>query len=147
MPLFDERRTDIIRSMTWPCQNTNELREFFGMKKKGLGSPAYELGIHIKKYREQKNWSQDDLASKIGTDQKRISKIETGNVNIGWDTFYQIAQALEVSMDELVEGDRYQKKNTREIDGYPNLKESQKKIVKDLVHEFLEAGGNECRKS
>lgn len=93
------------------------------MKKKGLGSPAYELGIHIKKYREQKNWSQDDLASKIGTDQKRISKIETGNVNIGWDTFYQIAQALEVSMDELVEGDRYQKKNTREIDGYPNLKE------------------------
>ena len=56
--------------MTWPCQNTNELREFFGMKKKGLGSPAYELGIHIKKYREQKNWSQDDLASKIGTDQK-----------------------------------------------------------------------------
>ena len=112
------------------------------MKKKGLGSPAYELGIHIKKYREQKNWSQDDLASKIGTDQKR-----TGNVNIGWDTFYQIAQALEVSMDELVEGDRYQKKNTREIDGYPNLKESQKKIVKDLVHEFLEAGGNECRKS
>lgn len=95
----------------------------------------------------RKNWSQDDLASKIGTDQKRISKIETGNVNIGWDTFYQIAQALEVSMDELVEGDRYQKKNTREIDGYPNLKESQKKIVKDLVHEFLEAGGNECRKS
>ena len=117
------------------------------MKKKGLGSPAYELSIHIKKYREQKNWSQDDLASKIGTDQKRISKIETGNVNIGWDTFYQIAQALEVSMDELVEGDRYQKKNTREIDGYQNLKESQKKIVKDLVHEFLEAGGNECRKS
>lgn len=42
------------------------------MKKKGLGSPAYELGIHIKKYREQKNWSQDDLASKIGTDQKRM---------------------------------------------------------------------------
>ena len=87
------------------------------------------------------------MANKIETDQKRISKIETGNVNIGWDTFYQIAQALEVSMDELVEGDRYQKKNTREIDGYPNLKESQKKIVKDLVHEFLEAGGNECRKS
>ena len=52
------------------------------MKNKGLGSPAYELGIHIKKYREQKNWSQDDLASKIETDQKRISKIETGNVYI-----------------------------------------------------------------
>ena len=133
--------------MTWPCQNTNELREFFGMKKKGLGSPAYELGIHIKKYREQKNWSQDDLASKIGTDQKRISKIETGNVNIGWDTFYQIAQALEVSMDELVEGDRYQEKNTMETDGYQNLKESQKKLLKDLAHEFLEAGEKECDKS
>ena len=100
------------------------------MKKKGLGSPAYELGIHIKKYREQKNWSQDDLASKIGTDQKRISKIETGNVYIGWD-----------------EGDEYQKKNTMEIDGYQNLKESQKKLLKDLAHEFLEAGEKECDKS
>ena len=75
------------------------------MKKKGLGSPAYELGIHIKKYREQKNWSQDDLASKIETDQKRISKIETGNVYIGWDTFYKISQVLDVSMEELIEGD------------------------------------------
>lgn len=66
--------------MTWPCQNTNELREFFDMKKKGVGSPAYKLGIHIKDYREQKKWSQATLANKIETDQKRISKIETGNV-------------------------------------------------------------------
>lgn len=50
-------------------------------------------------------------------------------------------------MEELVEGDEHQKKNTMEIDGYQNLKEPQKKILKDLVHEFLEAGGNECRKS
>ena len=107
------------------------------MKKKGLGSPAYELGIHIKKYREQKNWSQDDLASKI----------ETGNVYIGWDTFYKISQVLDVSMEELIEGDEYQKKNTMEIDGYQNLKESQKKLLKDLAHEFLEAGEKECDKS
>lgn len=117
------------------------------MKKKGLGSPADKLGVHIRKYRNQKKWSQEDLANKIGTDQKRISKIENGNVNIGWDTFYQIAQALEVSMDELVEGNQHRMKNTMEIDGYQNLKEPQKKILKDLVHEFLEAGGNECRKS
>lgn len=117
------------------------------MKKKGLGSPAYELGIHIKKYREQKNWSQDDLASKIETDQKRVSKIETGNVYIGWDTFYKISQVLDVSMEELIEGDEYQKKNTMEIDGYQNLKESQKKLLKDLAHEFLEAGEKECDKS
>ena len=131
--------------MTWPCQNTNELREFFGMKKKGLGSPADKLGVHIRKYRNQKKWSQKDLANKIGTDQKRISKIENGN--IGWDTLYQIAQALEVSMEELVEGDKYQKKNALEIDGYQHLKESQKKLLKDLAREFLEAGGKECDKS
>ena len=46
------------------------------MKKKGLGSPADKLGVHIRKYRNQKKWSQKDLANKIGTDQKRISKIE-----------------------------------------------------------------------
>lgn len=96
------------------------------MKKKGVGSPAYKLGIHIKDYREQKKWSQATLANKIETDQKRISKIETGNVYIGWDTFYKISQALDVSMEELIEGDEYQKKNTMEIDGYQNLKESKK---------------------
>ena len=74
-------------------------------------------------------------------------KIENGNVNIGWDTLYQIAQALEVSMEELVEGDKYQKKNALEIDGYQHLKESQKKLLKDLAREFLEAGGKECDKS
>ena len=75
------------------------------MKKKGLGSPADKLGVHIRKYRNQKKWSQKDLANKIGTDQKRISKIETGNVYIGWDTFYKISQALDVSIEELIEGD------------------------------------------
>lgn len=133
--------------MTWPCQNTNELREFFDMKKKGVGSPAYKLGIHIKDYREKKKWSQATLANKIETDQKRISKIETGNVYIGWDTFYKISQALDVTMEELIEGDEYQKKNTMDIDGYQNLKESQKKLLKDLAHEFLEAGEKECDKS
>ena len=50
-------------------------------------------------------------------------------------------------MEELIEGDEYQKKNTMEIDGYQNLKESQKKLLKDLAHEFLEAGEKECDKS
>jgi transcriptional regulator with XRE-family HTH domain len=52
-----------------------------------------------------KKWSQATLANKIETDQKRISKIETGNVYIGWDTFYKISQALDVSIEELIEGD------------------------------------------
>lgn len=52
------------------------------MKKKGLGSPADKLGVHIRKYRNQKKWSQKDLANKIGTDQKRISKIE--NAELCW---------------------------------------------------------------
>mgnify|MGYP000562572135 len=50
-------------------------------------------------------------------------------------------------MEELVEGDKYQKKNALEIDGYQHLKESQKKLLKDLAREFLEAGGKECDKS
>ena len=42
------------------------------MKKKGLGSPADKLGVHIRKYRNQKKWSQKDLANKIGTDQTEM---------------------------------------------------------------------------
>lgn len=50
-------------------------------------------------------------------------------------------------MEELVEGDKYQKKNALEIDGYQHLKESQKKLLKDLAREFLEAREKECDKS
>ena len=63
------------------------------MKKKGLGSPADKLGVHIRKYRNQKKWSQKDLANKIGTDQKRISKIENGNVNIGFKSVNQVVSS------------------------------------------------------
>lgn len=42
------------------------------------------------------------------------------------------SKSINVSMEELIEGDEYQKKNTMEIDGYQNLKESQKKLLKDI---------------
>ena len=64
------------------------------MKKKGLGSPADKLGVHIRKYRNQKKWSQKDLANKIGTDQKRISKIENGNVNPSLDSLLRVLVSM-----------------------------------------------------
>ena len=36
------------------------------MKKKGVGSPAYKLGIHIKDYREQKEKKKKMVASYFG---------------------------------------------------------------------------------
>ncbi len=52
------------------------------------------LAIEIYKKREGLNLSQQDLAKKINSTQKVISKIENGEVNIGFDLINKIAHTL-----------------------------------------------------
>ena len=64
-----------------------------------------QLGIAIKYYRNLRNMSQADLAEKINKSRTYISKIEAPNVRIGLrlDTLFDIADALEVTPDQLLQ--------------------------------------------
>jgi len=63
-----------------------------------------KLAENIKKLRKKKNWSQTDLAYKIGSHLSHVNRIETGKYRPSLPVLIKLAEALEVSLDMLVNG-------------------------------------------
>ena len=67
-------------------------------------SMQYEIiGKRIKKFRMERNLSQEKLAEMINTTNNHISRIEIGQRIPGIETLILIANALNVSVDDLLE--------------------------------------------
>lgn len=62
-----------------------------------------ELGKRIIELREQKGWSQSDLARACNKDRQAIEKLENGKVNPTLYTLLEVANALEISLSKLVD--------------------------------------------
>lgn len=60
------------------------------------------LGIHVRKLREQKNMSQQDLANDCSIPKSQIARIERAKVNTTVRTLIKIANALEIEPKELL---------------------------------------------
>ena len=70
-----------------------------------MSKQDYPLPKNIKKIREKKGLSQDRLAKLADVANNTIIKIEQGeNANPTLDTLKKIAKALEVSIDDLING-------------------------------------------
>lgn len=61
-----------------------------------------EIGARIQRCRIDKKMTQAELAEKIDTNQKHLSRIEGGYHRSTLDTIVAIAKALNVSVDYLV---------------------------------------------
>ena len=61
---------------------------------------------NIRKLRQEKQWSQEELAYRAGIDRSYLSEIESGSKNIGVMMLEQIATALDVEAADLFEGYR-----------------------------------------
>lgn len=61
------------------------------------------LGQRIVKLREQKGWSQADLARACGKDRQAIEVLENGKVNPTIYSLLEIAEGLGVSLGVLVD--------------------------------------------
>jgi transcriptional regulator with XRE-family HTH domain len=59
------------------------------------------LGANIRRFRELKDWSQDDLSIISGLHRTYISGIERGVRNPTVEIVHQIAAALEIPISEL----------------------------------------------
>lgn len=70
----------------------------------------YKIGQQIRKYRKAHKFSQEQLAEKIGISVTHMSHIETGNTKLSLPVFVEIAQALEVSTDDLLREDLLERK-------------------------------------
>jgi len=62
-----------------------------------------KIGQRIVGLRNQKGWSQSDLARACNKDRQAIEKLENGKVNPTLYTLLEIAEALEISLSKLVD--------------------------------------------
>jgi len=65
------------------------------------GELCKKFGIKLKYYRLSKNFSQDELAEKIGVDSHYISDIECGRRNITFKTLNKIANSLNTDISKF----------------------------------------------
>lgn len=62
------------------------------------------IGKRIKSLRTEKGWTQAKLADRSGVEPSNISHIERGATKLSLPTIVNIANALEVTLDELAYG-------------------------------------------
>ena len=62
-----------------------------------------QLGAQIRAARERRGWSQNELASRAKVKQPTLNRIESGKRNPSFDMVFLLAEALEVSIDSLVQ--------------------------------------------
>ncbi len=60
------------------------------------------LGANIRSHREQRGWSQEDLAYQVQCSVFTISHIERGKGFPTLDTLFKFMKAFEISADELL---------------------------------------------
>lgn len=63
-----------------------------------VNSLQINVGKQIKKIRELKGFSQQDLAAKCNFEKSNMSRLEAGRVNPTLSTLEKVANALEVSL-------------------------------------------------
>ncbi len=112
-----------------------------------------ELGENVRKIRELKGFSQQNLADEIKVDQKTISRIEKGDLSPKFETLVAISKALGVSLSQLLsfnenlifnnysqyqQGGQFVAYNNNEIEKVENLYKQLLK-EKDEVIELLKA--------
>jgi len=61
------------------------------------------IGLNIRKIREIKKISQQDLAAACNFEKSNMSRIEAGRTNLTIGTLLKICEALQVELAELVD--------------------------------------------
>jgi len=60
-----------------------------------------EIGIYLRKLRESKGISQEDLSLKAGYYRTYVNKIETGNYSPSLHTIWRLSHALGMNLQEF----------------------------------------------
>jgi len=66
------------------------------------------IGKHIKSYREQSKMTQEELAETLSVTRQAVSNWECGKTQPDIETLHKIADALGVTVEELIYGEKRQ---------------------------------------
>ena len=97
-------------------------------------------GKRIVDLRTQRHWSQTDLADKSGVSRVMIGKYERGEAIPSIEAAKKIADAFEVSLDNLVGvgiNSKFDKRSLKRLQELENLDEEKKKILFDLIDTYI----------
>ncbi len=96
----------------------------------------YKIGKKIKEWRLVREYTQKDLAKKIGITRHKISKYEQGETAVPLDKLYEIAEALLISITDLLP-----ESTENEVENeLPSLIEEYKKIEnQELRHALIKS--------
>ncbi len=98
-----------------------------------------KTGLFIAALRRERNLTQKELAEKIGVTDKAISRWETGKGFPEISILQRLAEALQVSVTELINGEKSNKENMKEqadlavVEMLSYAKQMRKKVVGTLV--------------
>jgi transcriptional regulator with XRE-family HTH domain len=99
-----------------------------------------ETGRIIANLREQRNWSQTDLADNSGVSRVMIGKYERGEAVPSIEAAKKIADAFDVSLDYLVGvgiNSKFDKRTLKRLQELEELDEEKKKILLDLIDTYI----------
>lgn len=69
---------------------------------KDISKLRKDFGLKVKKEREARRLSQEELAVKAGVDRTYISQIENGKQSVWLDNIWKLANALKIHLHELM---------------------------------------------
>jgi len=78
------------------------------------------LGERLKLLREKEGYSQEELATILNLKRQSISKWEVGGGYPDIENLIKLSELYEVSLDELIKGDRDFQKNIKVNEANPN---------------------------
>ncbi len=87
-----------------PHINVDYFEDLTGDIKKGEQGEVEEVGTRIKKLREKKGISIEDLANLTGFDKERLENIENGVIKPQLGTVMKLSRALDSALGRLVSG-------------------------------------------
>lgn len=70
-----------------------------------------QFGQYVKKKRLELNWSQAELASKVGNNYQNISRMERGEISPTLFWCYKLAAAFELNLSDLIKELGFKPKN------------------------------------
>ncbi len=93
---------------------------------------SIRLGKKVNHFRKQKKISQQDLADKIGDSQSNISNLENGKNKFNIEKLSEIANALDVTLDDLLEDSLIIHQNNKKDTTFYDVE------LKNLIYSFNE---------
>ena len=61
-----------------------------------------QLGLNMQRLRQQKGWSQEELAFEAGVNRSYLARVEAGRPYVGLEIIGKLAEALQVEPAELL---------------------------------------------